>query len=244
MKIHPPYPNYNYFRGNCSVDPDNVGLLCDLSILAYAATEVEVQCHLRGAGLKGTLLQEPDLQAIICTEQSTAVKTPVVVAFRGTLGIRDWELDLDSDKDEDGFHHGFSKATGRFLPTLYRLLYNRDVIFTGHSLGAAMAAVAAARLRSYCNVLHICNFGQPRIGNCSAVQKLLGLRWTRYVHGDDIVAAVPPEVLGFMHGGTEVRLPALKRPWYGAFSTEWPFIIGKRVWDHIPTAGYAQVWGE
>jgi hypothetical protein len=60
---------------------------------------------------------------------------------------------------------------------------------TGHSLGAALATLAADRFQ---DVQGLYTFGSPRVGD-RQFQKNFQLRAYRVVNGDDIVARVPPK---------------------------------------------------
>jgi hypothetical protein len=75
----------------------------------------------------------------------------------------------------------------------YRLL------FTGHSLGAAMATLAAS-LRTPASLYTI---GSPRVGDADFVAALekKNLDNHRYVDCTDVVTCVPPEFLGYAHIG-------------------------------------------
>jgi hypothetical protein len=72
----------------------------------------------------------------------------------------------------------------------YRLL------FTGHSLGAAMATLASSLQPAD----SLYTFGCPRVGDPAFVNSLRGLDNHRYVDCCDLVARVPPEgMLGYTH---------------------------------------------
>jgi triacylglycerol lipase len=85
-------------------------------------------------------------------------------------------------------------AAGRSAPTIW---------LTGHSLGAAVATLAAARLGD--KVRGVYTFGCPRVGDATfrkSFDAALEDRCWRYVNDHDIVPQVPPEgVLGYDHVG-------------------------------------------
>ena len=89
---------------------------------------------------------------------------------------------------------------------------------TGHSLGAAMAAMLGVMLvtePAYAALLPklraIYTFGQPMIGapalaKACGEHPFLGTRLIRYVYGQDLVAALPPLISGeFAHFGQELK---------------------------------------
>ena len=94
-----------------------------------------------------------------------------IVTFRGTQPDA-WE-DLFSDVllkavpwDVGHVHQGFGKALEPVWKPLEAALNNlsdRPVWFTGHSLGAALATLAAFRRGS--RAAGVCTFGSPRVGN-------------------------------------------------------------------------------
>lgn len=88
---------------------------------------------------------------------------------------------------------------------------------TGHSLGAAMAALFGVMMETnpdYAEVRRrvraIYTYGQPMIGDpgfAAACEKALGRKVFRFVHGHDVVAALPPRISGpFAHFGGEYQL--------------------------------------
>ncbi|WP_437954610.1 lipase family protein [Sorangium sp. So ce119] len=87
---------------------------------------------------------------------------------------------------------------------------------TGHSLGAAMAALAAARLftdTKYGDIRRLLRgvytFGQPMVGDAAfaaRAEELLGDRYFRFVYANDIVPRLPPLSTGrFAHFGRAYR---------------------------------------
>jgi triacylglycerol lipase len=73
----------------------------------------------------------------------------------------------------------------------------RPIWFTGHSLGAALATLAADR---YGISQGLYTFGSPRVGDFEFKNKFKPTHF-RFVNGNDIVARVPPEVLSYRHVG-------------------------------------------
>jgi len=66
---------------------------------------------------------------------------------------------------------------------------------TGHSLGGALATLAAARLPQS----HLVNFGSPRVGNDVFASQFDGRPVERYVNCCDLVTRLPPALLGYAH---------------------------------------------
>ena len=234
MRIHPPYPDYLYFREYKPLE--SVEYAVDFSILAYETPDY-IQKVMQFTGMDVKVITTPLFQCFVTNKFGIWL-----VAFRGTLGIYDWMADLKVRKTPEGFHQGFYDAVSELLPQLNSLVAGKDVILVGHSLGAAEAGVAAYRLRDFCASVRIVNFGQPKLGDQQAVDKLKGIPWVRYVHGTDIVTQVPLKIMDYVHGGTEVLLLQTPRPWRQAFSLEKPYYFSLSLWDHVPTLYAEQIW--
>ncbi|WP_433337873.1 lipase family protein [Spirillospora sp. CA-294931] len=149
----------------------------------------------------------------------------VIVAFRGTEAtqIRDWLSDggalLTPYTGSKGLVHlGFHQALAEVWPQLHQsidTLRDRDqsLWFTGHSLGGALAMLAAARLHfEEPSQLPdgVYTFGQPRTCDhllAAAYDKALQGRVFRFVNNHDIVAQLPPEPL-YAHVAAERYIDA------------------------------------
>jgi Lipase (class 3) len=127
-----------------------------------------------------------------------------VLSFRGT--DKDDRTDLSDDfnalpqpwRGGGSVHSGFAKALEEVWEAINGALPEREwkLLFTGHSLGAAMATLAA-NLRAP-NSLY--TFGSPRTGNQAFADELKGIDNHRYVDCCDLVARLPPaDVLGYAH---------------------------------------------
>ncbi|NUT52331.1 MAG: lipase family protein [Saccharothrix sp.] len=135
----------------------------------------------------------------------------IITAFRGTepKKIQDWLSDANTPPwpgpGNKGFvHYGFGEALQSIYPqvrdTILEFRDNDQTIwFTGHSLGGALAALAAMRLHFEEPGLladGVYTFGQPRVCDATlatAHDEAFRDRTHRFVNNNDIVAQVPPE---------------------------------------------------
>ncbi|MCX5893209.1 MAG: lipase family protein, partial [Deltaproteobacteria bacterium] len=90
-------------------------------------------------------------------------------------------------------HRGFQAALDEVWERLHDYLEGKEnarrtVWFTGHSLGAALATLAASR---YGKVRGLYTFGSPRVGDLDFKQAFLVPTY-RFVNHDDLVTRVPP----------------------------------------------------
>mmetsp|Transcript_18470 Transcript_18470/g.21211 ORF Transcript_18470/g.21211 Transcript_18470/m.21211 type:complete len:315 (-) Transcript_18470:9-953(-) len=105
--------------------------------------------------------------------------------------------------------NGFRDDILKFLPGILDAYPKYNVIFTGHSLGGAMAVHAAGDfvLSGYDQnrIVSIYTFGQPRVGNPAFSDsfnfKVNG--WFRVVHNRDVVAHLPSCLIGDIQPDTQ-----------------------------------------
>ncbi|KPZ72633.1 Lipase (class 3) [Shewanella sp. P1-14-1] len=138
----------------------------------------------------------------------------VVIAFRGTAGLADTLTDLHCGvtvgPNYKAVHAGFNRTFESIKPQLATLMAkagNRPVHCVGHSLGGALATLAANWIRSQYKVnVNLYTFGAPRVGfGPFALQTETELNGIyRAVHRSDPVPMVP--VWPFVHAGNEYRL--------------------------------------
>ena len=128
----------------------------------------------------------------------------VVVAFRGTDQIGDWWDNLrtaprPSQIVGGGVHRGFLQAYELARPTVAMALDAartggpRKLWFTGHSLGGALATIAAMDHAGR-DVSGLVTFGQPRAFDGAArgsIAEVLGRRYDRIVNDGDLVPRIP-----------------------------------------------------
>jgi hypothetical protein len=128
-----------------------------------------------------------------------------VIAFRGTdIGdFTNLKADVDflfTPWDIGGkVHQGFARALGEVRPSLDSALQALQcrTLFTGHSLGAAMATLMASVRNPAC----LYTFGSPRVGDAEFASTLKNVENRRYVDCCDLVTRVPPEIFGYVHAG-------------------------------------------
>jgi hypothetical protein len=77
---------------------------------------------------------------------------------------------------------------------------DKQIWCTGHSLGAALATLAADRLSPDFKVQGLYTYGSPRVGNDNFVLSFPVSNTYRFVHHRDVVTMVPPPGL-FSHVG-------------------------------------------
>ncbi|MBF0284391.1 MAG: lipase family protein [Magnetococcales bacterium] len=192
-------------------------------------TAILMAKHAQNAYLDGTPLLKamkslgfPNVEQFLQEETQGCVAwndSAVVLSFRGTEAkLKDWETDFQAafvPGPEGRVHRGFNRALEIVWPQVLNLLtplWNQDRArsywITGHSLGGALATLAAARLRFIegDRPMHgVYTFGSPRVGDKNfgeAYNRQLMGRTFRFVNNNDIVPRVPPRLLGYTHVGT------------------------------------------
>jgi hypothetical protein len=161
----------------------------------------------------------------------------VVVVFRGTRLQAHSLLDV---AEVVTIHSDDLWTDGRFLPAAYRAggkvhsgflsafaevsdwlddvacarAPGQALWLTGHSLGGALATLAAAHLGRD-EVQGLYTYGSPRVGDAAFTSVLPRSAHLRFVHRQDWVATVPPALLGYVHAGTPRPVPGSppRDPW-------------------------------
>ena len=235
----------------------NAWWLAELSRVIYrlSATESGVVLPDRATVLQNAGLREKRFFDRKKSTQAALVEGPGfhVLAFRGTIGLRDWVEDakvkLDPFADGQKVHHGFNEALNEVWSEVEPELRTiaTPLFFTGHSLGAALATLAGARATANLP-LAVYAFGSPRVGNKKFAQAYPA-RLYRVVNNRDLVATVPPESLHYAHAGelhyvtSDKRLltnPSSKERLFDALRDDDTFslfkqdVIPEQIADHAP----------
>ena len=175
-----------------------------------------------------------------------ADRDAIVVSFRGTEAndLSDWLTDADFnlvDGPLDGrVHEGFYDALADIWQALDREIWLHDpqqrksLWITGHSLGGALAALAAARWTEMGRrISGLYTFGQPRTGDAKFSRNFnfaMKASTFRFVNDNDLVTRVPPRALGFSHVGTLKYFTDAGQlegdvTWWRMFLDRWTFHI-------------------
>jgi triacylglycerol lipase len=184
----------------------NAWWLAEAALLSYWNAD-EVNARYDAAGLESEPVFGGTTQCYLAWNTSA-----VLVSFRGTEPgepgdtLDDVTFALTSwDHPGTHVHAGFKTALTRVWPHLEErlrtLAASRTVWFAGHSLGAALATLAADR---YPLTAGVCTLGSPRVGDVAfsaAHTSRFGRRSLRVVNDADIVTHVPPP-LPYRHTGT------------------------------------------
>jgi predicted lipase len=149
-------------------------------------------------------------------------KQQIIVAFRGTANTENWLDNLKlfkapfpyaSRSQSDiqvhaGFLETYRPLRARYfaaLNSLKALFPSYTIIFTGHSLGGALAQIGAAdalsNLKLNVKMVKVMAFSAPRAGNEDFANYLysLGVHIDRFVEENDIVPHLPPHSAGYTH---------------------------------------------
>jgi hypothetical protein len=134
----------------------------------------------------------------------------IIFVGRGTCGDANWNTDknftlIPNDLAEGALIHGgfqlaWSEIADSVLNTLQAAVsryQDYDIVFTGGSLGGAVATVAGANLRAAGYDVDIYSYGSPRIGNdilSEFIQQQPGKIY-RVTHNQDPVPRLPPTAL-------------------------------------------------
>jgi triacylglycerol lipase len=218
----------------------NALYLAKASDLAYYNAPEGPQKFKAELGLDAELFNVGNTQAYVATDDNH-----LVVAFRGTEaptsieGLKDWLLtdannylilpegQIGTDFAAAGvgarFHRGFMTALADIWNPVCAAVEaelkkkERPLWVTGHSLGGALALLAAWRfLRKTMDVYRVYTFGGPMGGNAAAVKAFdreLEGKVHRFVHGPDIVPKLPTFSLvanAYCHCEQEVHVGAVE----------------------------------
>lgn len=177
----------------------NAWWLAESALLAYWPTQAALPAF-QGAGLQAERLDAGTTNCYLAWG-----KDFVIVAFRGTQPDQMGDVldDLkfppcawSSGTVHGGFHDAFSRIRPALEARLNALATGRSVWFAGHSLGAALATLAADWWR---DTRGLCALGGPRVGDpafaAAFKARFAGRSW-RYVNDNDIVPHLPPPVFG------------------------------------------------
>lgn len=130
-----------------------------------------------------------------------------LVSFRGTQPDKLTDLATDLEAHTEAWtesagrvHVGFAAGARGVMPQVrdwldHECVGRATLILTGHSLGAALATLAASVLRP----TFLFTLGSPRVGDPTFAATLAGIDGARIVDCCDAVTQLPPEVPAYTH---------------------------------------------
>ena len=222
--ISPPFKDYRYYNhvevfpfefNSKTYSPVNAWWLSEAATLVYADEDF-VRSRFKKAGLENVVfLNKDSTQCFVAGNDKYAF-----VVFRGSeiwkkrkkFDLEKVLADLMTDVDirlvrwEQGgkVHRGFKNSLDEVWDDLIILIEKMrrkgvKIWFGGHSLGAALATLAADR---YSNTAGVYTIGSPRVGD-SDFRDRYHVQNYRIVNNSDIVTKVPPA--GFYRHVGEIR---------------------------------------
>ncbi len=232
--LSPPYKDYDYFQNHhrfpfafnaSSFSLVNAWWLAEASMLVYA-DEAYVNQRFHQAGLDYIrFFNRSSTQCFVAANDRFAI-----IAFRGSeiwkrgepfdpgRIVADLATNIDvrlTEWNRGGrVHNGFKTALDEVWDELQSEIValqaqGLKIWVTGHSLGGALATLAADRLAE---VQGVYTFGSPRVGD-DQFQATYRPKAFRLVNGRDIVARVPPKG-PFYHVGALIPIDSQGRVQY------------------------------
>ena len=211
------------FTATADFKLDNARAMMWLSQLAYeTADESKVDDILKawqlvklGFASNDALTGLPPHSACVVVAEGHGA-TFVTFAGSDPAKPQDWVTDFEAMPSPDDLHSGFEKAVDTVWPLIqtaiaHRTAPSQPLFFSGHSLGGALAILAASRAPLEPNVQQVVvyTFGSPRTGGeifFDDYTPRLGDSTFRFVHGADIVPTVPLTLLHvYRHVGQAVQ---------------------------------------
>ncbi|KAI1480206.1 hypothetical protein K445DRAFT_319885 [Daldinia sp. EC12] len=159
-----------------------------------------------------------DIQGFVASDDTNEL---IVASIRGSHSIRNWIADLsfipipchlaDDCTMHVGFHTAWKEIEDELLDAITAAKEanpSYKIVFTGHSLGGAVATVAAGYAREQGYELDLYTYGSPRVGNQAFVDFVTAQPGGEYrvTHLDDPVPRLPPIAADYRHTSPEYWL--------------------------------------
>ncbi|KAF2440756.1 alpha/beta-hydrolase [Karstenula rhodostoma CBS 690.94] len=142
----------------------------------------------------------------------------IVVSFRGSASVQNWITNLEFGAVPTSLctgctvHRGFWQSWLDSRPAVTAAVNQLSIsnptykiVTTGHSLGGAIATLAAADLRAAGYQVALYTFGAPRVSNSKLANHITAQPGGNYrvTHWNDPVPNIPPILFDFAHVSPE-----------------------------------------
>lgn len=205
------HPFENFQSATARYQGDHAIALAHAASLAYRDAAEGTATATQWGFSRNQFIDRRESQCLVMASNSA-----IVITFRGTEPgkLKDWMSDLDLQFVDGPFgqvHNGFHLALAHIWDDLNDCVtafqdQGQSLWLTGHSLGAALATLAAAHWRKRDKPVHgLYHFGAPRVGDRvfeRTFNQDFGTRNFRFVNNADLVTRVPLRTMGFSHCGT------------------------------------------
>ena len=199
-------PNNTTLLTRTGLDLDLAVFLAEACSTAYSSSAaVRLWAAANGFGVRCTPFDHGNIQGYWCVADDVAL-----IAFRGTSNPGQWLRDVRFFPIEHewglvhaGFKHGIEIAEPDLAAFEILAVKTGHVWITGHSLGGALAVMAAARMKMHGINTALYTYGQPRVGLggfAGRFEAELAGKLIRFVNQSDVVPRVPPGLL-YRHMG-------------------------------------------
>ena len=149
---------------------------------------------------RGPLFNAKGTQGFVASGRSSANTPVTVIAFRGTEPEETEDVAYDALITPKAWtrghvHEGFSNAFDPVRSAFVDAITNASgrLLITGHSLGAAIATLAASIVAEARRAdMLLCTIGSPRVGDEQFAPSLAGVTHIRYAGACDAVTWLPP----------------------------------------------------
>ncbi|KZM28139.1 uncharacterized protein EKO05_0005832 [Ascochyta rabiei] len=157
-----------------------------------------------------------DITGFVATDTTNKL---IVLSFRGSRSVRNWLTNLNfpvaptticsTCSSSIGFWQSWLEAQTDVLAAIKKAQAQYPsfkVVATGHSLGGALASLAAGFLRSQGTTIDLYTYGAPKVGLEGLAKYISDTskgQTYRVTHKADPVPKLPPALLGYHHTSPE-----------------------------------------
>jgi hypothetical protein len=198
-------------QGNCArVEAANTNTLTEFEKYAPHSPSPQTHTDTPYSSIK------TDVTGFVATDTTNNL---IVLSFRGSRSVRNWLTNIEfpviptsicaTCASSIGFWSSWLEAQTNVLSAIKTAQAQYPtfrVVATGHSLGGALASLAAGVLRAQGTTVDLYTYGAPKVGLQGLAEYIsatgMGGNY-RVTHKNDPVPKLPPALLGYRHTSPE-----------------------------------------